>query len=494
MSVLIKSRRFEVQTALARTAVAAAVGMASVFASSAWAADYALIMGIGQYQDSRANLEGIDKDVNTAREMALAMGVPAGNIKVLSNGQVTATGIANAFAQVEGSINQGDRVFVYYSGHGTQTDNDSGSSRCTEGPVAHDMQMYPDANLQANLQRLASKASQIVMFNDSCFSGGAATKAISSPLGKPKFFTLKSSSSGAGQCGDAVNAKSYRNLIDTTTIRSSTNMVYVAASADNEVAFATPNGSSATQAWQRCMRSSATDANRSGSLTAEELRQCAQAEVTRMGFNQTITVVGNNQLPVMFAATQASPTTPDTNAASAAMANRGLLDDIRNAASGSIQVNLTLSKQELVIAQPGNQSPDTIEYRVQTSKPGYLYVLHVGSDGKTFDLLYPNARESNNYVQAGLARTGMIASAGPVGTSYMMAVLTEAPRKFEGVMSKQAGSSFMVTPATHSGRKNLMEVFAGGTSTGQSTVAQGGTGTGGTRYGASAVVGVRERN
>jgi hypothetical protein len=105
--------------------------------------------------------------------------------------------------QLESTIRQGDRVFIYYSGHGAQEPNSSGGSRCTEGMFVHDMSLYKDSDLEQSLQKISRKASQLVMFNDSCFSGGAATKAIGPANAVPKIYKAVAQQSNYN-CGDAI--------------------------------------------------------------------------------------------------------------------------------------------------------------------------------------------------------------------------------------------------------------------------------------------------
>jgi hypothetical protein len=452
----------------------AAVLLSACFSPWAHAADHALIMGVGTYANAGANLPGIDKDVAIARRIASSMGVPASNIRELTDGQVTAAGVRQAFDDLEASIRQGDRVFVYYSGHGAQEPSASGGARCTEGMYVHDMRLYRDVDLEQSLMKISRKAGQLVMFNDSCFSGGAATKAVGPINAVPKLYKAVAQQSNY-TCGDAINTKSaMRNLISAAS-KAGNNMVYVAASADNEVAFATREGSSATLAWESCLRAPEADANRSGTLTADELRVCAQSAVKRMGFNQTITVEGNRQLPMSFAASSAR----QDSGSAAARRNAATLEDIRQSASSSIQVELRAARQELTI------NKDALDFSVRTSRAGYLYVLHIGSDGKTFDLLFPNDRDSNNYVQAGTVNmprpSWSVMAGGPVGESYLMAIVSETPRDYGAMMRERMGP-FRATEADPDGQKNLFTV--------STNAGRAGSG----QFGASSVVPIRERN
>jgi hypothetical protein len=360
-------------------------------------------------------------------------------------------------------VRTGDKVFIYYSGHGTQ-EAVPGSTACTEGLVAHDMSTVTDSTFSQALRGIAAKAGQVVVFNDSCFSGGAFSETKSLNLGsglRPKLW--KSAPDANYTCGQAINAKMTRNL--SVLKESGGRFVYIAAASDREVAFATSQGSSATQAWLGCL-TGGTDRDRSGMLNAGEIQRCAQTQLAGR-FNQTITLIGDASLPLSFVDSAPS----GTHAASAAPVNAAnTLQDIRQGASEQIVVSLTSANSRMRINQ------DRLALTVNANKSGYLYLLHVGSDGKTFDLLFPNDNDRNNQVSAGvtsLPRAGWaVGASGPAGTSYVMAVLADTPRDFTKGM-KKAGP-FAQANATAGATKNLYPESAGG------------------NYGASTVVAIEE--
>ncbi len=172
------------------------------------AAHYGLIMTIGHYSDPTANLPGIELDAINATAIAKSLGIPKSNIQFLSDSKLTAAGFKKAFNDLTQKITKGDSVFVYYSGHGTQSD--AGSGKCSEGMVAYDMAEYKDADIQQNLAQLSSKASRVIMMNDSCFSGGQAQSNFSRSInGSPihaKAFKLSKVSAGHA-CGDPIKIK-----------------------------------------------------------------------------------------------------------------------------------------------------------------------------------------------------------------------------------------------------------------------------------------------
>lgn len=271
---------------LAAIALAAATLGAT---APAWAENHGLIMWIGDYGNPRANLPGIDLDAANARKIAEAMGVPSRNITEVSNAQLTGENMAKALVGLHQRIKEGDKVFIYYSGHGGQIQGRDTTARCTEGLVARDG-LFLDADMQKILTALGNKAGQVVMMNDSCFSGGAATRTIVAPDPDmaPKFLpadikTNTAVTSGYS-CGDPTNTtKMARSLSAMAKDARGPQVLYIAASNDTQVSFATSKGSLGTLAWAACMGAAQADSDRSGRINGEELRACAQSLIDRRG-------------------------------------------------------------------------------------------------------------------------------------------------------------------------------------------------------------------
>lgn len=78
---------------------------------------------------------------------------------------------------------------------------------------------------------------------------------------------------------------------------------------------------------------------------------------------------------------------------------------------------------------------DPLRFKVGTPKPGYVYVLMVGTDRGNFNLLFPNAVDEDNRIgkdqELTLPRAGWaITAAGPPGTDHLVAIVSENPRSF----------------------------------------------------------------
>jgi hypothetical protein len=445
---------FEPAAVLAAAVAAAGAAMVAV---PAHADSHALILWIGDYAEASARLPGLDNDARNARRIAEAMGVPASHITELKNRELTRAGLAAAVRGLADRIRSDDRVFVYYSGHGSQVDNAPGEAKpCSEAMVAQDLQLYDDKALAADLRRLAAKASQVVMLNDSCFSGGQATRRLDLERGAqgevPKFLPLQLGS-GSRRCGEAINQSTTLTRTLEVVPVFGAQVLYIAAAGEDEVSFATPSGSPATQAWTDCLLSPATDADHSGSISGEELRACAQARIDRAQpqQHQTITVVGNGALPMVPVAALASA------AAQAPVSAARALADLRASSDAAYRVALIPGQRTLRIGR------DTLDFEVRTNRGGYLYVIQVGSDGQTFNLLFPNRADPDNRVAAGIVRLPRerwrLRAGGPAGTSHLIALVSAAKRDFAALMSP--AGPFAQAPATGVVTRNLLVEAAG---------------------------------
>ena len=168
---------------------AAALGLAALALSAAGSAGaqgaaerqtrHALVIGIGEYADAEIPpLHGIVHDIESARRMAGAMGVPAANVTVLRDRAATAERIRTEIDALNARVQDGDRVFVYYSGHGTRWyDERLKNDGCTEGLMASDGQVLSNVEIGRRLAPLAQRVDKMLVFYDACFSGGGGRRA-----------------------------------------------------------------------------------------------------------------------------------------------------------------------------------------------------------------------------------------------------------------------------------------------------------------------------
>ncbi|MCS6764581.1 MAG: caspase family protein [Candidatus Protistobacter heckmanni] len=428
---------------------------------------HALIMIAGAYQNGIPQLKGVYEDAKTASEIAERMGVPKENLTVLSNVQLTLEGMRKAFTDLAARVRPGDDVFIYYSGHGgRQLIQDDSGERCAESLVTIDGYGYLDKEMSAQLKVLSLNAKKVVVFVDSCHSGGVITRAIGSKA--PAGWVPKS-----GRAGDVCSVPT--NVVKRSLTAgqgvpgsSAANFVYVAAVRDDEISFDQPGlGGIATQAWLACMRGHVKDADGSGGISAEELASCAQERINQALANADglkphhVTMNGNRNLVLTYMEKDApAPASAPAAAAAAAPAPKlspaATLKDIYENLDDRRQVLMSAAKSQMKI------NADALDLTVESREGGYVYLLMVGSDGETFDILFPNQIDANNRIAPGEKlrlprRSGKVTAGGPVGTDTVLAMVTDAPRDFTSLGLAKAGP-FSVVQANAVAAKDILLV------------------------------------
>lgn len=461
------------------------------FSKPASASAHALIMTIGDYQAGIPKLKGVPHDTTTATEIATRMGVPAANIVALKDGELTLEGMRKALDAMEAKLSGNDQLFVYYSGHGgRQLVREESGERCAESLITVDGQAFTDTELEQRLKKLSQKTQKTIVFLDACHSGGVTTRS----LGNVAPAYLAKSYSPPGQtCTKPTNILTRNIVISKTPGTGAANFVHIAAARDSEVSLDQPGrGGVASQAWLACLAGAAKDSDESGGLSAQEIQACAQERIDKQlggaqGFlPHHVTITGNTAMVLSYAVQQAAvPTTtssatpspvagvlptaaaflggsaaapvpPPSNAptfpatpvsplpatppafAPAKESALAALNDINNSRDDRRLVSIHAEKTQLKIGK------DKVDFTITSREGGYLYVLMVGSDGKTFDLLFPNQIDGNNLLEPGanlrLPRPSWAMSAeGPAGKNTLLAIVSDAPRNFEGAGLRASG-------------------------------------------------------
>ncbi|MDD4958611.1 MAG: caspase family protein, partial [Gallionella sp.] len=222
-------------------------------AGDALAVDKALIVGVGNYQLPSANLKGIDLDVKMASDMALYMGIAPENIHVVMDENATLGRVKEQMTWLSQNVSDKDRVFFYFSGHGTQVpdkNNDEGDG-LDEAMVLHDIDgksyngLYVDDDFGAALKRIPSQ--NMVVMVDACHSGtgtkswGSSGNSFNVNEGQMKFLNLFNVKPNASHTRDyGVSEKS----------TGEDNYLAIAAAQDNQQSIATRRGSLFTVAFR----------------------------------------------------------------------------------------------------------------------------------------------------------------------------------------------------------------------------------------------------
>jgi hypothetical protein len=244
------------------------------------------------------------------------------------------------------------------------------------------------------------------------------------------------------------------------------NYVYIAAARDNEVSLdMAAQGGVATQAWRDCINGAAQDRDGSGGISAAEIQQCAQERINAQLKNlrgflpHHVTITGNENAVLAFSErvpAKPAPAPEPTASAPEYPPAYFTLKDIYSNRDDRRSVSLKSGKPAFKINQ------DDVDFTLTTSHAGHLYLLMVGSDGKAFDMLFPNGLDSNNMVQAGqtlrLPRPNwMVKAGGPAGKNHVLAIVADSPRDFSKIGMRPAGP-FSIIPASTTAWKDIQLV------------------------------------
>ena len=501
----------------------------------------ALIVGVSEYNNSEIpSLAGVIADIESAKKIALAMGIPEKNITVLKNQDATKKNIVESFKQFSSSAADGGRAFIYFSGHGTRG-FDPNTNSCYEGLLSYDGQAITNDEIATATKKLNDQVDKTIVMFDACHSGGvlnnsqSRTRGIESGL-TPKFFA-KAASGAGGMCYQASNYRA-RGFFEKSTKLGALqeNLVYITAARPDEVSYdeGIKYGGVATQAIRDCLLGAAKDLDSSGGVSLEEIQTCSQNIVnTKLSgpvyLPHHITIRGNrnlipvatqastptnlnsvnngvnsmisptkpieiaqtsNPVPPIKPVTQVSndvasipsgtepnnkpldwlsaptkPSTPVTTHNSIStipvvdtpLASIATLKDIVAQSNPTRKVDLQLIKKSLRI------NKDFLDLKIKSSHDGYLYLVLLGSDKKSFYILYPNKLEGSNQIQAGITislpnQSWQIRASGPVGVNNILAIVSETPRDLSllGAFGSDPNSSFVYSLNTLKGREDLI--------------------------------------
>jgi hypothetical protein len=491
----------------------------------------ALIIGIEHYQNPviAPSLLGVPADVNSAKQIAKAMGIPDKNITVIQNQQATKPNLMEAFRKVSEFGANGGRVFIYFSGHGTR-DYSYEKKQCYEGLLSYDEELITNEEIASATQKLKDNVDKTIVLFDACHAGGVLKTALqtrsagSTPAISltPKFVS-KASLDDVNACRAATNFQA-RGLFDQVTRLGALqeNLVLISSARPDEVAWDEGPGAGgiATQALRDCLLGQARDTNNSGAITLEEIRACAQVKMDQKlpgpnpkashlvirGNRNLIPVVANpstplsepvvvavatpnkpqeqlvqNKPPAVVVPTKPVPITsnplkplPETIALTpseppvsppsvdAPLASLATLKDIEAQRNPMRKLDIKLAKKILKINQ------DYLDLKIKSSHDGYLYLVLLGSDKKSFYMLYPNKLDENNRIQAGQTinlpnQTWQIKAAGPAGVNNILVMVADSERDLKTLetLGKDKNSPFVFALNNLSGRSALINYLTG---------------------------------
>ena len=425
---------------------------------------HALIIGVGRYGDpSVPPLPGTKLDRYSATQMAQVMQVPEGNIQYLQDDQATGDNIRAALKGLNERVQDGDRVFIHYSGHGTRYE-DPQAGGCVEALLPYDgMSKGTITNKEmANLlASITQKTDKLFVMYDACHSGGLVPPTVAARtrgvLNVNDEGALRPKFAGTSEtCGNPVNVRT-RGLVNEQVSRGALpqDIIHLSAARNNEISFDDEQkGGLATQYMRDCMLRDAKDLDGSGAISIDEIRQCAQEKINRRMQNDTnfkphnLVLSGNaGFVPAWFsqAAPQAvmqpvmalvenKPSTASAPPAAkppAAVAAPTVsapppvalapVAPVQPAPSVPVPVSAPVkpltgeqalqqmfeqrnAKRKVLVTLAKDAlviGQDALAFSVKSDRAGYVYAALAGSDGKALYMLFPNDLDQNNKVEAG---------------------------------------------------------------------------------------------
>jgi hypothetical protein len=217
-------------------------------ASSANAANHALLIGIGKYKTR--TLEGPPHDVAALRSvLASKYDFNPANIRTLINQEAVKARILYEIKQLTARTQPGDRVFIYFSGHGTSRRDDLMALPLPHGSgalVPADFSADPNQSIEALMSQLIvgrrdlrpvleqlDRDRQVLMVFDTCFSGNAVRAAgVDNPLNLSRYIKLDSRSI----FDEEQSIGSFEENLIQDQPYPYQNIFYISASSENEIA------------------------------------------------------------------------------------------------------------------------------------------------------------------------------------------------------------------------------------------------------------------
>lgn len=423
---------------------------------------HALIISISRFADPRASpLPGAAEDRKSAAQIARAMQVPDSNISYLQDEQATGDNIRRALAELNTRVQDGDRVFIHYSGHGTRfPDPETGG--CAEALSTYDGGTWKGMVLHKEmaqlLQPIVQKTDKLFVMYDACHSGG-----LLSQMPKPRGVAdghVNDNDEGAlrgrftetsESCARPSNVRP-RSLLDEATAQGAfpQDVVFLSAARPDEVSLEDQQkGGLATQFVRDCLLRDAVDLDASGAISMDEIQQCAQGKINQRLKNDSLftphhlLLSGNRKfVPAWFSQalpTQQTPGAPSTGVLNAVAQTPPVSPPSLPEAPpvvtppsptttpststpmppGAVALTPTPLTGAQALAQLYEQrdakrpvqvrlgrnnlriGQDALDLAVVSDRSGYVYVALAGSDKQSLTLLFPNELDGNNRIEKG---------------------------------------------------------------------------------------------
>jgi hypothetical protein len=387
--------------------------------------DRALLIGVGEYAHdglNRPGLPGIAVDLQRMQEFAVALGFDSRQIRILRDREATAARVEKEIRGWLGQAGPDDRVFFYFSGHGSMIPDQSGDEvdGVDEALCLYDMQpaekngaatltgVLADDDFDRLLNELVSR--QVFIVLDNCHSG-TATKGLPLESGGSRYVSKFFSYKGM------PNARR-RTAPQNHSVRRSF-LVVLSACRDDEESVTSAEGSLFTEAIFRAQQghlaSTLTDTSYLRRYAEDFVRVTLGGEEPRRIFHP--------QLQGNMVLTSRQTKAPVEQAAPMEPGWLGLLR-LADAARGR-HLSLLASQEIYRIGEPL-----TLELRLDQA--GYLYCFGVDSNDAV-TMIYPNSTVGLQRFDPGMHRMPdttwgfSLRAAEPRGENLLLALLAEHP-------------------------------------------------------------------
>lgn len=384
--------------------------LAGSLAMSAQAKDVVLVMTIANY--GTQPLEGVKFDGRNALQIAQRLGYDTSQATVLKDSQLTSQGLKEAIGQLSTEVQRNDRVFVYYSGHGY---SQLQAGQCVQTLVGQDGGLVSTAELNAQLDMIKARTSEVFVLIDACHSGGLGDMAVTRSAAPSSTDRLLAQAGIAGKvfqakageaCSSPVNFTKQWELPpgqpNTRAAFPHNNFTFIAAANEREVALDdNTRGGLATVNLLKCLQDGVPDLDGSGAASTKELVACAQGNLAadvpalnkRRGTRWTAhTIEGYGNVDRALTAVKAlaptgvgataSVTAPSPRRSAAAERTLAAFDQVVAGSDGNWSIEVQMPDE----VRMGTKAP--VHY--SSVQPGYLSILYVGSDGKDIKSLTSN--------------------------------------------------------------------------------------------------------
>jgi len=379
-----------------------------ILAHHAKAENRALLIGVGQYAMSEANLPGIDVDIQRMREAVKQLGFKESGVKVLLDREATLDAIVRA---IEGWLIAGtrpeDRAMIYFSGHGSRIAdprteaegrNDDGIIQVL---VPHDMgveeqhqtlvRVLHDYRFGELIRRIPSK--EVLVFLDACHSGTATKDLLLVSRAIPKSFYYKGMPQSRTKDLSASRGMSKAKGVSSKNRASSDdNYISLAACEDHEKALVAPEGRGSyfTMALGNAIREASGGGGKGANVARlrEETAAFIQKNVEKGAEVFHPFLCGNMKLAQVNILADKAPSGSESNTELWTQ-----LEQLADRAS---------YKLEATTGRLNYKLGDTLEINCRIEKDGYLNIVNVSPGDEQPVVLFPNRKHPDNRVKAGM--------------------------------------------------------------------------------------------